>query len=158
MTFHLHVFLWAAAVGALSFIAGVAASVLSSESNLAPLMSVIYTGPLGVVAGSLVGVAVSTRKFESRLIDVLPWLAGSWCGASIFPPIKSREPGSASRYVVFVMDRQLVGRDPKVFIRDGALLMEWILVGIIAVVACAMMQKRATGNQAPSAHDPNGGN
>ena len=76
---------WAALVGGLSFSAGFIGPVLFSDSNLGPLLGIFVTGPLGVLAGVLIGILISARRNAPRLATTeVRWLGGAWLGAILF--------------------------------------------------------------------------
>lgn len=60
------ILVWAICVGAVSFVAGFFGPLFFSKSNLDPLLGVFVTGPLGILAGALVG-ALSVAKESGRL-------------------------------------------------------------------------------------------
>lgn len=72
-------------VGAVGFILGYIGPLLVSDSNLGPLLGIFVTGPLGLLAGALIGIILSARR-ESQLSlrRELRWLAGAWAGALVF--------------------------------------------------------------------------
>lgn len=75
----------ALAVGAVSFALGFVGPVLFSDSNLGPLLGIFVTGPLGLLAGALIGIFLSARQQNGPpLKRELRWLAGVWGAALLF--------------------------------------------------------------------------
>ena len=70
---------FALAVGGIAFAAGFIGPVLLSDSNLGPLLGIFVTGPIGFLAGALIGIVYSARRGR----DPSPrrewrWLAAVW--------------------------------------------------------------------------------
>lgn len=66
-------------VGAISFAAGFIGPIMFSDSNLGPLLGIFVTGPVGFLAGALIGVAHSARHGRNRSWGrELHWLAAVW--------------------------------------------------------------------------------
>lgn len=72
-------------VGGLSFLVGYIGPVLLSDSNLGPLLGIFITGPLGFLAGALIGILISARRRAPQSAPTeVRWLAGAWLGAIVF--------------------------------------------------------------------------
>jgi hypothetical protein len=72
-------------VGGVGFTLGYIGPLLFSDSNLGPLLGIFVTGPLGLLAGALIGIILSARQDSlSPLKRELRWLAGAWTGALLF--------------------------------------------------------------------------
>ena len=74
-------------IGAIAFAIGfLAPLVLYPESNLGPLLGIFITGPVGFLAGALLGVVRSSRSAvaESLTRRELTWLAAVWLLALLF--------------------------------------------------------------------------
>jgi hypothetical protein len=75
----------ALAVGGVGFALGYIGPLLVSDSNLGPLLGIFVTGPLGLLAGALIGIILSARQqSQSQIKGELGWLAGAWGGALLF--------------------------------------------------------------------------
>ena len=65
--------------GALAFAIGFVGPALFSSSNLGPLLGIFVTGPLGLLAGALVGILMSAGDSAGRTLNVeIRWLLGAW--------------------------------------------------------------------------------
>ncbi|HVF37845.1 MAG TPA: hypothetical protein VNA29_07895 [Sphingomicrobium sp.] len=75
----------ALAVGGIAFAAGFVGPLIFSDSNLGPLLGIFVTGPLGFLAGGLIGVVLSARRGrpEDRRQE-LRWLAAAWLLSLLF--------------------------------------------------------------------------
>lgn len=71
-------------VGAVSFVLGYIGPLLISDSNLGPLLGIFLTGPLGLLAGALIGIIMSARQSPPPLKRELRYLAGAWIAALFF--------------------------------------------------------------------------
>jgi hypothetical protein len=72
-------------VGSVSFVLGFVGPLLFSDSNLGPLLGIFVTGPLGLLAGALIGIVLSARRQNGPpLKRELGWLAGVWGAALLF--------------------------------------------------------------------------
>ena len=67
-------------VGGVSFAAGfIGGPFLYPESNLAPLLGIFVTGPVGTLVGALIGIVRSALHAEGRSIGAeLRWLGSVW--------------------------------------------------------------------------------
>jgi hypothetical protein len=66
------VFLWTVTIGGIAFAAGFfGPMILSPESNQGPLLGIFITGPLGLVAGFLVGVVRELLGYTATPIEVI---------------------------------------------------------------------------------------
>ena len=70
-------------VGGISFALGYIGPIFFSDSNLGPLLGIFITGPLGTLAGALIGVVWSAREAEERTIEAELWWLGSIWGLSL---------------------------------------------------------------------------
>ena len=70
----------AAVVGGIAFVVGyVAPIILYPSSNLGPLLGILVTGPIGWLAGALVGIVRSARSQQpSPVRHELLWLGAIW--------------------------------------------------------------------------------
>jgi len=72
-------------VGSVGFVLGFFGPLLFSDSNLGPLLGIFVTGPLGLLAGALIGIYLSARQqSEPPLKRELGWLTGVWGAALLF--------------------------------------------------------------------------
>ena len=72
-------------VGGVSFVLGYTIPLIVSDSNLGPFWGIFVTGPLGLLAGVLIGTILSAKQDgQEFLARELRWLAVSWAGALLF--------------------------------------------------------------------------
>lgn len=71
--------------GGIAFAIGFVGPALFSSSNLGPLLGIFVTGPLGLLAGALVGILVSAGDSAGRGLNVeLRWLLGAWLATLLY--------------------------------------------------------------------------
>ena len=71
--------------GGISFALGYLGPALLSDSNLGPLLGIFVTGPLGLLAGALLGILLSARhQGDQPIRRELLWLGGIWMAALLF--------------------------------------------------------------------------
>jgi hypothetical protein len=81
---------WMVWVGGVSFVAGFFGPLFFSQSNLGPLLGIFVTGPLGALAGALIGatlVAKDSIRFSVAWIGVM-WMTTllyTWAAALVVP-------------------------------------------------------------------------
>ena len=100
-----HVTRWALVVGAICFVAGLVIPVLISTSNLAPLISIVIAGPVGITAGVVLGTISATRRLGGSQPKVLLGsLVGAWCLALLYTLFTAK---LAARLVIPAIGLQL---------------------------------------------------
>lgn len=66
-------------VGSLAFAAGFFGPIYFSTSNLGPLLGIFITGPVGTLAGALLGMVRSAKNADApETRSILVWLSGVW--------------------------------------------------------------------------------
>ncbi|MFI5370353.1 MAG: hypothetical protein ACHQ52_02270 [Candidatus Eisenbacteria bacterium] len=66
-------------VGGIAFAAGYVGPVLLNPSNnIGPLLGIFLTGPLGVLTGALIGVALWARRADAGSGAAAGWMVGIW--------------------------------------------------------------------------------
>ena len=67
------IFAWACSIGAVSFAAGFFGPLIFSKSNLGPLLGIFITGPLGTLAGALIGaLRVARDSVRYAIVYAIP--------------------------------------------------------------------------------------
>jgi hypothetical protein len=72
---------WMVCVGGISFAAGFFGPLLLSQSNLGPLLGIFITGPLGALAGALIGATLVAR--DSIRFSVA-WIGVIWATTMVY--------------------------------------------------------------------------
>jgi hypothetical protein len=74
-----HIATTAAIIGGSSFAIGFIGPILLSDNNLGPLLGIFFTGPVGTLAGALIGIIRSVLHAGTRrLLTELRWLVSIW--------------------------------------------------------------------------------
>jgi hypothetical protein len=68
-------------VGGISFAAGFVGPLLFSQSNLGPLLGIFVTGPLGVLAGALIG---ATLVAKDSIRFSVAWIGAIWATTLLY--------------------------------------------------------------------------